>query len=1752
MRIFPDSSLIEINNALDPRRVLEFIGYKAEKIQDAGDTLRAFCPIHRENVFRTLVVNKDHQTFRCMYGLCDGAEGGSLVRLVALARRINENEAAEALMTEFGISIRIPQDPELLKKNVEVAENYLDLGYLDDAAKTFEAIVDAEPAFERAWSGLLKTATARQDEETQTRCRQALVRMALQNRQMDSALDQARALAASRPTDTACRKLVAECFLQMHDKESALEEFMAAADLCEAAGDWPGAIEAYTRIEDLDVDIVDVNPHLIHAFTQAGRLDDCVDHITGKASRAANHADFTTAAGELEPLFDVLPDRADIRSKWIEYALLASPREDYLPRVLAATDFLATMGEKDRAIEALRRLLTHWPRLPEAVDRLHAAYVEAGRTGEAADLKVDLARTLVDQGDLSAAREMLNAVLEMYPSHAAALLAAADVREGQGETGEANELLLRLAAVHLSQGDFAGASQVLERAATTEPTNPQIGMRRAEALEGLGRSGNVAALEAASRAWESVGDLFHDATSGHTATSHYLRASSLGPMRPELMSKLARSRFRSGDMRLARVAALEALEALEKAGRGEEALAEGEYFSQLLPADLSVAQRLAGMLKRAGRDDDALAVYRDTANAAIEKGDFETAERSLTEALALAPDSLKVLGDLAALQEGHGSTADLAKTLHLMAKAHSAAGDPASAVAALERVATLSPDDTEALGQLVAMYTEQGDAEAAHLWRAELAKVWRDRGDRNEERRVLAEGLAAFPDDEDFLALMIECQFAREHAGEACTAARDLAGLKLKNKKLDEARDVLRSASDKAPEDLPTAELLFELSMRKPPSDDLLDRARRLAELQVNTGRAGEAAATFAQVGDLFADDLGWKYEELELLRRVELGNEALEKALVLARLQTQAGATGEAERLLFEALGHAPGEARLHRRLAELFRDTGDETREREQWRALAETLHSAGDTDEALAVVRQVVEKHPRDVEVRLMVVDYLRARNDIADAATELTIIADLLREAGDAEGGLLSNRQAADLMPDDVPLRLREVTALRGLGRDEEAADVSEALATRLIETNRLKEAMAQLNALLEVAPKRLSAMKIRAELFAKLGDEERSRSELRIVAAATRLRQALQHREAGEHDRETQVLRDALTFSAEDPEILYELITCEFLRGDESAACAAARQLAAVQVKTDRAEDARATLASVLDRKPNDVETLRDLFKLLHEGGHTEEAVTRGLFLVELLLEEGREGDAVLVYDQIADADPTNLRLRMNRIDFLRRLGRTEEALERQFELAKDYHAREEYDEAEITYLQVLSTGPSHVGAREELVRLYEYLGNEEKAHDQLRQLAGVLHEAGEHARAIEAVKRVITANPAMVEARLQLVKFYRDTGMTTEAMDELHLIADVRREAGNEEGALEAEREATQVSPRHTPARVRYADALVAANQITIAIPELEHLAELQVEMNDHEAALETLERVLQISPDRPSTLIKRAEIYASLGEQEKALDAYRRVAMQTAQSATPAGGVPLAGAVTPRDGFLQLVKEYDFEHFVVGTHNNFAYATARAVANAPARAYNPLFLYSDVGLGKTHLVNAIANHVLREDPRARIIYTNSEDFTDELVNAIQTNAVNAFRAKYKNIDMLVVDDVQFLSGKERAQEEFFHIFNALFQSKRQIVVTSDRPPKDIAHLENRLLSRFGAGVIVDIAAPDYETRVAILNREIETNELGFNTEIAMMIAERVDSNVRELKGALNQVVAMRAIMGVEVTEDAVRKMLENRYAKVS
>lgn len=305
------------------------------------------------------------------------------------------------------------------------------------------------------------------------------------------------------------------------------------------------------------------------------------------------------------------------------------------------------------------------------------------------------------------------------------------------------------------------------------------------------------------------------------------------------------------------------------------------------------------------------------------------------------------------------------------------------------------------------------------------------------------------------------------------------------------------------------------------------------------------------------------------------------------------------------------------------------------------------------------------------------------------------------------------------------------------------------------------------------------------------------------------------------------------------------------------------------------------------------------------------------------------------------------------------------------------------------------------------------------------------------------------------------------------------------------------------------------------------------------------------------------------SQSYAFIHHYELIVSANRpaKTSLEVAPSSAPAPSAPVTSdnVVFPPSTvaidrssnsiYRSLNAQYTFDEFVVGPSNRFAHAACLAVALQPAKAYNPLFIYGPVGLGKTHLMEAIGNSVVAKNPAAKVLYITSEQFTNQLINAIQNQTTLQFREKYRNCDILLIDDIQFIGGKEATQEEFFHTFNSLYDAHKQIVVSSDRPPKDINNLEERLISRFEWGLVTDIQKPDFETRSAILRKKGAKHNIHIPDEVTNYIAEVTQSNIRELEGSLMRVVAYAQLtsrpINIEIAQEVLKKALREAEKRI-
>lgn len=309
-------------------------------------------------------------------------------------------------------------------------------------------------------------------------------------------------------------------------------------------------------------------------------------------------------------------------------------------------------------------------------------------------------------------------------------------------------------------------------------------------------------------------------------------------------------------------------------------------------------------------------------------------------------------------------------------------------------------------------------------------------------------------------------------------------------------------------------------------------------------------------------------------------------------------------------------------------------------------------------------------------------------------------------------------------------------------------------------------------------------------------------------------------------------------------------------------------------------------------------------------------------------------------------------------------------------------------------------------------------------------------------------------------------------------------------------------------------------------------------------------------ELVKQFSDDTPPVVA--LEIGTKRADAPKIETSSRSNSFSTQQSAAVQQSAPAPSAPNPKAAFSytenapsqsNLNPTFTFDNFVEGKSNQLAKAASLQVAENPAVAYNPLFLYGGVGLGKTHLMHAIGNQIIRNNPKARVLYLHSERFVADMVKALQTNAMNEFKRYYRNVDALLIDDIQFFAGKDRTQEEFFHTFNALLEGQQQVILTCDRYPKEINGVEERLKSRFGWGLTVAVEPPELETRVAILMSKAEQSNIAIPYEVAFFVAKRIRSNVRELEGALKRIIANAHFTGKAITLDFVKEALRDLLA---
>jgi tetratricopeptide (TPR) repeat protein len=1342
---YPEDKLRKLRESIEILPVLKAVNYRLDTIQEVGEVIKCFCPIHKEAVFRTLMIEKKGRRYRCSYSLCPGNKGGDLIDLYSKTLKIEYDEAVQRLVQHLKLPIDLPPSEDALRKTIEISENYLALAAYEDALAGLQKVLAVQPDNVRALEGLLAIHRARNEETPRLNVLARLVELTLKEGAFVPAADYCREILDKRPNDAEVRLKYIECLIGQKEMHRALEEYMRLADQYETRQEFDRALEMYRKIEHLNLDIIDVYPHILHLMVVSDRPHDAVE-------------------------------------------------------------------------ESLRKATGH-----------------------------------EERGEYAQAAECYRAILEIDASHAEIReqLVDATIRAGLDEAG-IEECLAQVEA-YLARESYAVALRVLEK------------LRRAA------------------------------------------------------------------------------------------------------PKHIGITTKYVEVLRRQSRDAAAIEAQIDLVGQMSDQGRNEEAASQL-RSIAVAPDcSLDLLKRLAAAQNRCGLGAEAAETFAALADRLARENRFEEAADVYEKALEISPERTSYRKRQIELYQRS-----------------------NKPERVREKSLA-------------------------------LLDLAVTKQKWDEAGNIVGLALERYPDDLELLEY----------------QVRILAGL----GRTGEA-----QVRDM---------------------------ALAQRAVASQ-------------------------------------------QWKI-------------AKRILQQVLAAEPDYVDAVLLLADVGIAQSDTRVAREHLQRIAPRLICQKDYAQAKTVLTKLHEVAPDDVPVLVHLAGVFGDLGEEGQLLETYRNLVTAYVANQAYPKALEYCTAILDRDPENIWALE---QMIVICEKTEKTHS---IAEICLRLARICEKLDDAEHVQD--YYARALEIDPTNTQARTDYV--QFLVGlgrwDEASSQA---QIVAIHLsEQNRYAEAIQVIEGLIEHVPDDVVLRRLLIDLCQKAKMEREYVTQCTQLINLHYRRNEFAEVIGLYRDLLVREPNNVTFRTRLIDALVRLKKRDEAVEQYFELASQYIRNDDYEDAESTLLDLLHQSPANVRALDMLVEVLGKAGRLEEAAQRARELSEIYVGAGRNDKAIGVLQRVLAFDPENREIAAWIAEINR---------------ADSARAASWQES--KAETVAADLHeggrPRHDGSTVRRRQAeMGAAARLSASDPsaELMRIAMARNDQGQYPQAVEAVDEILARDPSYYAARRLRAELFAKMGDQKRAIEELIR--LTPVPEAVGGGEIPRGVEVAPTgrpSEALQIVSDFTFDNFVIGDRNRFAHATALAIAKAPAMHYNPFFLYGDVGLGKTHLVSAIANYIAQHQPDLRILYTSSEEFTSHLVDAIQNNTVNAFRSRYKTADVLLMDDIQFLSGKERAQEEFFHIFNTLFQSKRQIVMTSDRPPKDIERLEKRLKSRFGAGVIVDILTPDLETRAAILKKELQLHsDVQIDNRLVNLIAEQIHSNVRELKGALKQILIKHELTHADINEELVRQVLE-------
>lgn len=1095
---------------------------------------------------------------------------------------------------------------------------------------------------------------------------------------------------------------------------------------------------------------------------------------------------------------------------------------------------------------------------------------------------------------------------------------------------------------------------------------------------------------------------------------------------------------------------------------------------QLEDAGIDVTPMIAQLLVLVDNNQEAARELVRQADKARLDGNLDESLKILEEALEIDPQSEEAVLSLIRTQAEKGISREEFMNAFRHVDKLMEAGLWDRVLETLQVMTEIYPDDTNIVEREIVTHEQLGNRQEAREARLHVLEIYRKEEDLDASKMMLDDILLDDPENIGALKQAAELALELDDRETSITRFRQLENIYEKARDYDEAISIYRRMVEIAPDSARISSQFVSLLLK-------LERKKQAIEVISKTIENLKEEENILGVRQVVEHGLEVAPERPEFLIEYGEALEALGES-VKASLQIVKGCRNLIERDRFDdaieqlesLLKRDPNNANACAALALAYEQTGQEEKATEQKQTLSVLYFKQGDYHECSEVLSDLCESgHAR-----------------IADLERYVHVT----RVLKDQE-----NREKSLMM----------------LAKQHEKEE-------NYIEANNVIEELIQEN------ESHTEALMLHLRLLKMSGETAKWIEESWSLSIDFQMQD--------NRDGEVQILQDILQEKPHDLQVIERLIQIFANEGNQEGleeTLSKYLQIAKEEKQYPRASEFLQAFSQIHDRISSFKESLVEIYE---EADKIEESITEIKTLIQLYEEQNKVDETISKYEQLIELCPYEDRYYNRLAEIYFDLDKPEEGTETLISIARKYAEKNDIAKAEDIFEQIFEKDPENLKAYLGLAEVYESLdGYQFEATQNLREAALLQVRMGNFEDAEKLLNRALKIIPDNPPIQREIVNLYLDVENNNEqkALEELKKLIQIYHRTGQDEKAFSAWNELITMHPEDEKVRRDLVKEYLDKGRDRDAIETLISLGHVYRSQKKYDKALKICKECEKIDSSDVASKSFKAQLYQDQNKPDKALEVWHEIAptiqnySNITQSKNPRTAIYSDENGRYASSGLKVMREYNFDQFIVGESNRFATATAKAVAKAPGQTpHNPLFLHSDVGMGKTHILHAITNTLFEKKEKLNVVYTNAEEFTSELIDAIQENRLNDFRQQYKSCDAILLDDIHFLAGKQAAQEEFFHLFNALYQAKKQIVITSDRPPREISHLEKRLKSRFGSGVIIEIGPPQFETREAILRSETKKYpKLTFPDEIIREIAETVTSNIRELKAALQQLV---------------------------